>query len=185
MDAIVHFVEHMVVFLSPAATKTGISVEVLGILLVSVLDARISNLFSPMGLIEVASLIVLCVLLWRGKIRKALLIFLMLGLTYAIQAVFGLRSHRLFYYIYAETWLILALSIGLQALLPWKKQITKILFCVAVFPICLWAGMLSLEDRMIPRQALPNVCAQARTYLAPPLAARFSAYCIGSFNSAN
>jgi len=180
--AIVHFFEHMAGF-SVRIFDKGISLQNFSNLFMTVLETRQTRLQTPMGLIEAGSIIVFIALLFRGKRKKALLILLLSGLTFFVQLAFGLRGHRIEYDIYIELWQILALFIGLQALIPWERPAASKLFNICLISLGIWSASLSLKDQMVPHQPIVNVCNQAKWYLPPPLAARFTGYCDDSQSS--
>ncbi len=181
--ALVHFFEHLAGF-SPEASIRGISDNVLSKLLTSAFEARLATFPTPTGVLEILSLIISCILLGRGEKNIAFLIFLILGFAFVIQLMFGFRGYLKSYYIYVELWLILSACVGFHALLALNKSPKTGLLSLLIVAYGLWSASISLKEDMVPRQPYENVCKQAKWYLEPNLAIRFSHYCAGEQSSA-
>ena len=132
------------------------------------------------------SVFVIVLLFWRGDRQRALLVFFMVGLGLAIEAGFNLRGYHLYYRIFIDPWLFLAVAIGLDALVPWRHQLSKILFAGALLLLTGWLTVLSLGDKMVPRQNPKLVCGIGKNYFDLALGQRIvNFHCPGGQISEN
>jgi hypothetical protein len=182
LDSIVHFIEHMKQF-SVSPSGNLLSDAVLADLVPKIISRHFAEMFSPIIFLEVVAVICLVVLIWRRDWQRAFLVILLLGLSLAVEAAFGLRYYALRYQIYAVPWLILSVAIALDAVYPWKAVGRKLVFSAGVLVMTVIFSMQSLGPSTVPRQPSQNVCIQAYIYLEPALHKRFNSYCTEKFLS--
>lgn len=174
LDAMVNFVEHMLIFAQDVGDAGRFVAPFLG--------HRLAALATPTGLLEIAAIVGALAMARRGEVRRAVLVVFLVGLAWAIEAGFTLRGAHVRYDAYASVWTLAAAALAARFVWSRAGRRGRAAVMAALLAAAAWNLGGALSPELLPDQPRDNVCRQAAYYLEPAFAARFGAYCDGSQN---